>query len=199
MRQPYVVPRRRLLFAVWLTVVALPILVIDNIPRTEARAASVTVAAFGGAASVPASRPASPTTAEPTTEAPDTTAATATSAPSTTAQKSTTSTAPQPAKATPVRVAAPTTTSPPPTTAAPSNEETGGASWYAYNPGECAHRTPPKGTVVTVTRTSTGASVTCVVTDRGPYEGGRIIDLDKSTFAQLADPGAGVIQVRITW
>src|SRR5213075_2732067 len=40
-RQPYVVPRRRLVFAVWLTVLALPILVIDNIPRTDARAAVV--------------------------------------------------------------------------------------------------------------------------------------------------------------
>ncbi len=38
MRQPYVVPRHRLLFAAWLTALALPILVIDNIPKTEARA-----------------------------------------------------------------------------------------------------------------------------------------------------------------
>ena len=53
--------------------------------------------------------------------------------------------------------------------------------------------------MVTVTRLGTGASATCVVTDRGPHGAGRIIDLDRGTFAQLADPGAGVIQVRITW
>jgi rare lipoprotein A len=77
--------------------------------------------------------------------------------------------------------------------------QTGGASWYDYNSGECAHLTIPKGTVVTVTRTATGASATCVVTDRGPHGGGRIIDLDRGTFAQLANPNEGVIQVRIAW
>jgi len=38
-----------------------------------------------------------------------------------------------------------------------------------------------------------------VVTDRGPYSGGRIIDLDRGTFDQIADSSQGVIQVRITW
>ena len=52
---------------------------------------------------------------------------------------------------------------------------------------------------MTVTRTATGASVTCVVTDRGPHGAGRIIDLDRGTFAQLANPNEGVIQVRIAW
>jgi rare lipoprotein A (peptidoglycan hydrolase) len=57
----------------------------------------------------------------------------------------------------------------------------------------------PRGTVVTVTSLETGARTTCVVTDRGPYSGGRIIDLDRATFAKLADPARGVIQVEITW
>jgi rare lipoprotein A (peptidoglycan hydrolase) len=52
---------------------------------------------------------------------------------------------------------------------------------------------------VTVTRIGTGGSVSCVVTDRGPHGAGRIIDLDRGTFAQIADPNEGVIQVRITW
>jgi len=53
--------------------------------------------------------------------------------------------------------------------------------------------------VVTVTNLANGAQVTCVVTDRGPYDYSRIIDLDRDTFAHLADPTRGVIQVEITW
>jgi rare lipoprotein A (peptidoglycan hydrolase) len=96
--------------------------------------------------------------------------------------------------------AVPTTVPPAPQPpAAPAPTQTGGASWYDYDPGQCAHLTIPKGTVVTITRLATGASTTCVVTDRGPHVAGQIIDLDRGTFAQVADPSAGVIQVRITW
>jgi rare lipoprotein A (peptidoglycan hydrolase) len=38
-----------------------------------------------------------------------------------------------------------------------------------------------------------------VVTDRGPFGRGRIIDLDVDTFAQIAPLSAGVVQVTITW
>jgi rare lipoprotein A (peptidoglycan hydrolase) len=186
----YVVPRRRLVFAVWLTALALPILVIDNIPRTEARAASVKF----DAAHAPATPTTSPTVAFPADALDPTTSSTTTvTAPPTTAL----SAAPASAPAAPPKTT--TTTVPPTTTTAPPNVEQGGASWYAYNPGECAHRTLPKGTVVTVTSLATGASVTCVVTDRGPYDYSRVIDLDRDTFAQLADPARGVIQVQITW
>jgi rare lipoprotein A len=140
-----------------------------------------------------------PATTEAPTTAPDTTAAPTTKAPATTvpprkaaaklASPTTTTTRPKPA----------TTTTAAPAPAPAANTQEGGASWYDYNPGECAHQTIPKGTVVTVTRVSTGASTTCVVTDRGPFGAGRIIDLDRATFAQLADPSAGIIQVRITW
>jgi rare lipoprotein A len=82
---------------------------------------------------------------------------------------------------------------------APPNSQRGGASWYDYRAGECAHVSIPKGTRVTITSLENGARTTCVVTDRGPYSGGRIIDLDRATFSQLADPGRGVIQVEITW
>ncbi len=94
---------------------------------------------------------------------------------------------------------------PPPTTAppvtappAPANSESGEASWYDWRPGECAHKTIPKGTVVTI-HASNGATATCVVTDRGPFGAGRIIDLDRGVFAQLTSPGTGVIAVTITW
>ena len=192
MRQPYVVPRRRLVFAVWLTVLALPILVIDNIPRTDARAAVIkaeVARALETATTAPSGFSMVPTTVieqvaprEPATTTTATTATTRPKARGVSAPTTTTTTAPK------------TTT-----TTTPPNSQTGGASWYDYNPGECAHKTIPKGTVVTVTNLATGAHTTCVVTDRGPYDGDRIIDLDKGTFAQIADPGQGVIQVRITW
>jgi rare lipoprotein A len=55
------------------------------------------------------------------------------------------------------------------------------------------------GTHVKVTNTANGKVATCVVNDRGPYSGGRIIDLDRSVFSQLAPTSAGVINVRIEW
>jgi hypothetical protein len=76
----------------------------------------------------------------------------------------------------------------------------GGASWYRYKPGTCAHRTLRKGTVVKVTNLKTGQSANCTVADRGPFIAGRIIDLDRSVFLAIAEsPGQGVLQVRIEW
>ena len=81
-----------------------------------------------------------------------------------------------------------------------SGQQEGGASWYRYKPGTCAHRTLPKGTVVRVTNKKTGRSANCTVADRGPFIRGRIIDLDRSVFLAVAEsPGQGVIQVRIEW
>jgi rare lipoprotein A (peptidoglycan hydrolase) len=180
-RQPYVVPRHRLVFAVWLTVFALPILLLDNIPKTEARAASVTVDAAHATDTTTTAAPTT-TVVETTTAPVEDVAVSPETTPVTAAPKKTTTTA------------APTTT-----TTAPPNTEQGGASWYDYRPGECAHKTLPKGTVVTITSLENGASTTCVVTDRGPYQAGRIIDLDRATFAQLKDPASGVVQVEISW
>jgi len=53
--------------------------------------------------------------------------------------------------------------------------------------------------MVNVTNTANGKSVRCRVADRGPYVSGRIIDLEKALFAQLASPSAGVINVHISW
>jgi rare lipoprotein A len=87
------------------------------------------------------------------------------------------------------------------TTAAPSpsRTETGKASWYDHQPGICAHKTLPFGTVVTVTDLDRGTSVQCTVGDRGPYVEGWIIDLNPREFNQLAPQSAGVLNVRITW
>jgi rare lipoprotein A len=179
----------------WFTALALPILVIDNIPRTDAKAdqARVSVAAPSTTTtSAPTTTVVVTTTEPPTTAAPATTPPTA--PPATVAKVK----APTPTTAPPTTAPRPTT---PPTTAAPvsANGEDGQATYYYYRPGECAHKTLPFGTVVTVTNVATGASTTCVVSDRGPYGAGRIIDLDSSDFAKIADIGQGVIQVHIAW
>ena len=37
------------------------------------------------------------------------------------------------------------------------------------------------------------------VRSRGPYVQGRVVDLARSTFARLAPPSRGVIDVRVEW
>jgi rare lipoprotein A (peptidoglycan hydrolase) len=179
-------------FAVWLTVLALPILVIDNIPKTEARAASVRT----DAPIVSVTTTSAPTTtlAEESTTTEDV-AATPEATPVTGTAKASVKTATTTKRA-PTSTSTSTSST---TTTAPPSSESGTASWYDYRAGECAHRTLPKGTVVTVRSLENGASTTCVVTDRGPYQGGRIIDLDRATFAQLKDPSMGTVQVEISW
>ncbi|MEI8097067.1 MAG: G5 domain-containing protein [Candidatus Moraniibacteriota bacterium] len=75
---------------------------------------------------------------------------------------------------------------------------TGGASWYAWT-GTMAAANPwlPKGSYVKVTNLDNGKSVIVVINDRGPFVGGRIIDLDKVAFAKIASIGAGVINVKM--
>lgn len=70
-------------------------------------------------------------------------------------------------------------------------------SWYWAPPGTCASRTLPFGTVVHV---DTGyTSTTCVVADRGPYVGGRILDMSEESFSHVASPSTGLIWARISW
>jgi uncharacterized protein YabE (DUF348 family) len=92
----------------------------------------------------------------------------------------------------------------------PPNEQWGIASWYDWDgrAAPCggrlsgfyaAHRTLPCGTQVIVFNPSNGRSVTVVIRDRGPWIGGRIIDLSDEAFSQIAPLGAGTVRVRITW
>ena len=145
------------------------------------------------------------TTTEPpttTTEAPTTTAApkpttttTAKPKPTTTTAKPTTTTA-APATTT---TAKPTTTStmgPPP----PCCREEGGASYHDYpDIRTCAHKALPKGTALKVTNLANGKVTSCVVNDRGPYVEGRILDLSREAFAEIAAISDGVIRVSIEW
>jgi len=48
-----------------------------------------------------------------------------------------------------------------------------------------------------VTNTDNGKAVIVVINDRGPFGNGRIIDLDKVAFEQIADIGAGVANVKV--
>jgi rare lipoprotein A len=157
-----------------------------------------------------------PATTTSTTEAPPPTTAkprpvVKKTPPTTAAPKAKAQSAPSPS---PKPAAQPSSSSSTPTTVSSRPMPTGGstadgsqegmASWYeakyhASNPWICAHRTLPMGTVLTVTSLSSGKSITCEVGDRGPYADGRILDLSKYAFSQLANPSSGVISVKIQW
>ena len=85
------------------------------------------------------------------------------------------------------------------------NAETCRASWYGeahhgrtmangkpfdMTERTAAHRSWPFGTLVRVTYR--GRSVVVTITDRGPYAGGRCIDLSRAAAASIGMLGAGV-------
>ena len=146
------------------------------------------------------------TTAPPTTTTarPKATTTTTAKATTTTAKPTTTTTAPKPTTTT---TAAPATTTtakstttstmgPPP----PCCRQEGGASYHDYaDASTCAHKSLPKGTALKVTNLANGRSTSCVVNDRGPYVEGRILDLSKPAFSEIANLSDGVIRVSIEW
>lgn len=60
-----------------------------------------------------------------------------------------------------------------------------------------AHRSLPFGTKVRVINTRNGKSVVVRINDRGPFVRGRIIDLSKAAFEEIASARSGVIRVRL--
>lgn len=58
-----------------------------------------------------------------------------------------------------------------------------------------AHRFLPFGTRLRVVNQNNGRSVVVRVTDRGPFAGGRVLDLSHGAFARIASPGQGVARV----
>ncbi|MFJ2032737.1 septal ring lytic transglycosylase RlpA family protein [Streptosporangium sp. NPDC087985] len=72
------------------------------------------------------------------------------------------------------------------------------ASGERFNPQAmtAAHKTLPLGSKVRVTNPATGESVTVRINDRGPYVGGRCLDLSKAAFSAIGSTGAGVMQVK---
>ncbi len=82
----------------------------------------------------------------------------------------------------------------------PCCRQEGGASYHDYaDVRTCAHKSLPKGTALRVTNLGNGKQTTCVVNDRGPYTEGRILDLSRAAFSEIASISDGVIRVAIEW
>ena len=90
-------------------------------------------------------------------------------------------------------------------------DQRGHASWYSspanktangerMNPNAltAAHRSLPFGTRVLVENLSNGQSVVVRINDRGPFTGGRIIDLSKAAAASIGMIASGVANVRVS-
>lgn len=60
-----------------------------------------------------------------------------------------------------------------------------------------AHPSLPFGTLVCVTNTHNGRSVAVEINDRGPFTGGRIIDLSRRAAQEIGMINAGAVRVRV--
>ena len=96
------------------------------------------------------------------------------------------------------------------TAAEASPVQSGGASWYGPGfqgkrtaSGEpfnthaltAAHRSLPFGARVQVTNARTGRSVVVRINDRGPFVGGRVIDLSKAAAQAIGISGVGRVKL----
>ncbi|HLZ76262.1 septal ring lytic transglycosylase RlpA family protein [Phenylobacterium sp.] len=96
----------------------------------------------------------------------------------------------------------------------PRYDETGIASWYGdafnmkatangeifdMNQFSAAHTTLPLPSMVEVTNLDNGRKLVVRVNDRGPFVGGRIIDLSHAAAAELGYDRAGVAHVRVKY
>lgn len=69
---------------------------------------------------------------------------------------------------------------------------------FDSNAMTAAHRSLPFGTRVRVTHLGSGRTVDVRINDRGPYVGGRIIDLSQGAAGALGMHGQGVARVKVT-
>ena len=96
----------------------------------------------------------------------------------------------------------------------PDYVETGIASWYGpgfhgrltangekydQNGYTAAHTTLPLPSIVRVTNLQNGKAMNLRVNDRGPFHGGRIIDLSKAAAQKLGVIGGGVAKVKVQY
>lgn len=90
------------------------------------------------------------------------------------------------------------------------DKQCGKASWYGkkyagrptasgeiFRPSAytAAHKKSPLGIIMRVQNQANGRSVFVKINDRGPYVGGRIIDLSQAAFARIAPLSQGVVDV----
>ncbi|TDR32975.1 septal ring lytic transglycosylase RlpA family protein [Hydromonas duriensis] len=68
---------------------------------------------------------------------------------------------------------------------------------FNMNAMTAAHRTLPFGTKLKVTNLNNGQSTIVRVNDRGPYVGGRIIDLSVAAAKQIGSTTSGTAQVKL--
>jgi rare lipoprotein A len=92
----------------------------------------------------------------------------------------------------------------------PAAAQCGSASWYALtsktasgeyaNPNSltAAHRSLPFGSKVKVENLQNGRSVVVRINDRGPFTGGRVIDVTRAAADSLGFVRAGTAKVRLT-
>ena len=93
-------------------------------------------------------------------------------------------------------------------------EEVGKASWYSTSCNRggtktssgkkldnkamtAAHKTLPFGTKVKVTNIKNGKSQVVIITDRGPYKKGRVIDVTKAAADKLGFKNSGIASVKL--
>ena len=75
--------------------------------------------------------------------------------------------------------------------------QTASGEIFDENELTAAHRTLPFGTEVKVTNLRNGKSLTLTINDRGPYVGGRIIDVSRKAAEQLGFKNEGLARVRV--
>ena len=98
-----------------------------------------------------------------------------------------------------------------PTSYSVGETQHGTASWYSDRDGRqtasgerfddrqltAAHRRLPFGTIVRVTNEQNGRSVDVRINDRGPWTGGRLIDLSSAAADELDMKRAGIVPVEL--
>ena len=77
-------------------------------------------------------------------------------------------------------------------------QRTASGGWFNPNAMTAAHKTLPLGTRVRVTRNDTGQSVDVTINDRGPYVGGRVIDLSRAAAQSINMTGRGLAPVSVS-
>jgi len=75
--------------------------------------------------------------------------------------------------------------------------ETANGEVFSNKKLTAAHKTLPLGTIVRVTNLANGKSIDVRINDRGPFIGGRIIDLTERAFDKIADKKLGTIDVSV--